>query len=420
MSKEAITRTRSLPPQGVYTANWIPYGYKYNPDTIEMLEIDDQVSDAVIYIFSESIDGKPMKDIIADLEEMGYPTPQRRKQQLGLATNGKNDAKIDTWVTTAFNQVLFNPIYAGDMIQQGKVWDCVYYYSGQPLPEGSVMPIIEENHHPALISREDMKRACEVYLSQKTEKAAPAARSSTRSNAISLALAEQEDTSFAALLHCGECGKQMLENEIRIGPAISFLAYTCSSLTASSSKCTNRFYRQDEILPTLISFIEAERKQAQKAIDQIGSEEEKGDQYQRVEAFLQKQIDSAVDGVRKNMTTASKLKSKNRDGKITDEELKEELLRMEEENRGFEKQVMSALIRIRAFRASCTLENPWLSAYASLPEEFDPLADTVLLHQLVDRIDLYPDKPPVITLANQDEKQELLDVLYMPLRNKKQ
>lgn len=60
MTKEATTRNRTLPPQGVFTANWIPYGYKYNPDSIEMLEIDTEVSDAVIYLFSEAIQGRPI------------------------------------------------------------------------------------------------------------------------------------------------------------------------------------------------------------------------------------------------------------------------------------------------------------------------------------------------------------------------
>ena len=66
------SRERPLPPEGVYTANWIPYGYKYNPDSIDYLEIDDEVSDAVQYIFAQFIDGIAIKDILPDLEEMGY------------------------------------------------------------------------------------------------------------------------------------------------------------------------------------------------------------------------------------------------------------------------------------------------------------------------------------------------------------
>ncbi|MGE9889163.1 recombinase family protein [Mediterraneibacter faecis] len=411
------SRERPLPPEGVYTANWIPYGYKYNPDSIDYLEIDDEVSDAVQYIFAQFIDGIAIKDILPDLEEMGYPTPQRRKVQLGLAARC-DESKIDNWNPTAFNQTLFNPIYAGDWLNSGRVWDCAYYYSGEPLPEGTNMPEIEPDHHIALISREDMKKASIMFLKQRADRQSDQAPSTPSTTAQ--VLEAQGDTSFASLLFCGECGRPMFENEVNFGPAFKFTAYTCSSFTlASGSKCTNRFYRQDEILPTLTSLLENERKQVIKATEQIGSNGEKGNQYQRIEAFLQKQIDSAVDGVRKNMTAASRLKTKNQNGKLSDEDLQKELSRMDTKNRGYEKQVMKALIQVRSFRASCTLDNPWIQAFSQMPENWDPMSDLLLLHKLVERIDLYPDKAPEITLAGMDDKDELMSVLNMKLRGRR-
>ena len=92
---------------------------------------------------------------------------------------------------------------------------------------------------------------------------------------------------------------------------------------------------------------------------------------------------------------------------------------MDTKNRGYEKQVMKALIQVRSFRASCTLDNPWIQAFSQMPENWDPMSDLLLLHKLVERIDLYPDKAPEITLAGMDDKDELMSVLNMKLRGRR-
>lgn len=421
MSRLNEKSNKPIPPEGVFTAKWIPYGYKYDPDSMSMLAIDADVSEAVQYIFNEYIDGRVLGDILKDLEEMEYPTPARRKQQLGLKMDGKDDEALDVWKTTSFKQIFCNPIYAGDWLIDGRFWDCVYYYAEEEYPEGSEAPTIEQGHHDALISREDMKAACKQYLLLRQERnekdTEDNARKQKRQTVTPVPL--PEDTSFAALLHCGECGKKMMENNIQLGPAFSFIAYTCSSFTLSAnSKCTNRFYKQDEILPLLTSTLLEERKQAVNALAGIGTEENRGARYTKMEASMQKQIDAAVDGVRKNLLAFNKLRAKNQNGKLSDEELQEASDRMEVENRSYEKQLMSTLLDLRAFRSSCTEENPWVTTYSEVPEEFDPLSDTALLHQLVERINLYPDQAPEIVLKYQDEKEALISTLNISLRSR--
>ena len=148
------------------------------------------------------------------------------------------------------------------------------------------------------------------------------------------------------------------------------------------------------------------------------TKESKSVQYIRVENFLQRQIDQAVDSVRKNLSAFHRLKARYNGKKLSESEYLEGQQKMEEENRISERQVMAALIQIRKFRATCSESNPWLSLYTSIPEEPDFAADEELLKQIVERIDLYPDKPPAITLARKEEKKDFLNTLYMPIRTR--
>ena len=160
-------RQYPLPPTGVYTANWIPYGYRYDPDSPEMVVVDQEVAEAIRYLFREYLSGMSLPDIAHQLEVQGYPSPSKRKEQLGLPPRSGRTPDKDHWRASVLNQTVFNPMYAGDLIRSGRVWDAVYYYSGKPAPEGITLPEIEENHHEALISHEDIKQASIRYLQER-------------------------------------------------------------------------------------------------------------------------------------------------------------------------------------------------------------------------------------------------------------
>lgn len=210
----------------------------------------------------------------------------------------------------------------------------------------------------------------------------------------------------------------MNKNEIFMGPENSFIAYTCSSFTLQqASKCTPRFYRLEEIASAVTSAVESERKLALKQLEVI-SGKEKGSQYIRVENYLQRQIDSSVDTVRKNMTQTRRIKARYESGKLSDAAFEQELGKLEEEDRAAEKEVMSALIRIRDFRKCCNPDNPWLVLFSSLPEELDFIHDGKLVHKLVKEICVYPDRQPQITLSHMEEKEIFMNTLYRPLRTR--
>lgn len=409
MQPKKTRNKHQLPPEGVLTAKWIPYGYMYDPDSAALVKIDPEVVEYVRYIFRKYLEGIPIPQICKQLDEKDAPNPTLRRLQLGDAV--RENADKEHWNASSLNQFLFNPMYAGDLLLSGRVWDAVYYYSGEPAPEGIQLPEIEENHHEAIIRREDMKQVALAYLkdrSQRHSKKEAVARNETDKKAYSIGFT----------LRCGECGRIMNKNEIFMGPGNSFIAYTCSSFTLQqASKCTNRFYRLDEISAAVNSVVDTEKKLALKQLE-IVSGEEKGPQYTRVEAYLQRQINNSVDTVRKNIINARRIKSRYEAKKLSSEEYQQELLRLDEADREAEKMVMAALIRIRDFRKACRPDNPWLSLYASLPDELDFINDTDLVHKIIKEIKVYPDRQPEVTLSHMEEKETFMSTLYMPLRLK--
>lgn len=406
-------RQYPLPPTGVYTANWIPYGYRYDPDSPEMVVVDQEVAEAIRYLFREYLSGMSLPDIAHQLEVQGYPSPSKRKEQLGLPPRSGRTPDKDHWRASVLNQTVFNPMYAGDLIRSGRVWDAVYYYSGKPAPEGITLPEIEENHHEALISREDMKQASIRYLQEREERTA---KSPVRLRRAKVEIPEEiTDFSFGSVLRCGECGRSMDEIQMNIGGQ-PCTAYMCSGLSLlQPSKCTNRFYRLSELMAPILSAVEAERKQALKMRQQV-SGKEKSHQYNRIEKQLLRQIDKSVDAVRKNMMETRRIHSQHKSGTLSEQDFTSETQRLQSEDDAYSRQVMDALIRIREFREVCTPENPWLMLYATLPESADLAADPKRLRDVIERIDVFPDKPPEVTLADMQEKEGFLTAMKKPLR----
>ena len=165
----------------------------------------------------------------------------------------------------------------------------------------------------------------------------------------------------------------------------------------------------------ILSAVEAERKQAHKMQQQV-SGKEKSQQYNRVEKQLLRQIDKSVDAVRKNMMETRRIQSQHKSGTLSEQDFTSETQRLQSEDDAYSRQVMDALIRIREFREVCTPENPWLMLYATLPESADLAADPKRLRDVIERIDVFPDKPPEVTLTDMQEKEAFLTAMKKPLR----
>lgn len=200
MDTKKTRNKHQLPPDGVLTAKWIPYGYMYDPDSTALVKIDAQVAEYVRYIFQKYLEGVSIPQICKQLEEKGAPNPTLRRLQLGDTV--RENADREHWNASSLNQFLFNPMYAGDLLLSGRVWDAVYYYSGEPAPEGITLPDIEENHHEAIINRDDMKKVALAYLKDRNQR-------HSKKEAIAKSETDKKAYSIGFTLRCGECGRIM-------------------------------------------------------------------------------------------------------------------------------------------------------------------------------------------------------------------
>lgn len=398
-------RKYPLPPDGVKTATWIPYGYLFDPDSPALIAIDPDAADAVRYIFKEYIAGKPLPQICTELTKRHIPNPATRREQLGAAPRTKN--LTEDWLASSLNQMLFHPVYAGDWILEGRVWDACYYYSERPCPEGIELPIIQKDHHEALISREDLCKAANLYMDQREER--------TEKKEIrphQTRTGNTERSPIASMFRCGECGRTMHPAEISIRNAPAFTAYFCSSINQRKpNPCSNRMYRMDSILTRVHEVLLEEQKSALR-FSQLSSGNTKDKNYTQLEADYQKQIDQTVDAVRLLMDESEKLEKQRKSGKITQEQYEKQNEDLEDQIAKGEHQVMIALTKIRSFRKVCGEKNAWVSLYSSLPDELSP--ETLDYRKYIRQIELFCDKEPRITLQKLDAKKQLMETLNLP------
>lgn len=399
----------AAPKEGILTAKWIPYGYLYDQNTL--LAIDEETADNVRFIFREYLSGKSVAEIAAALNEQGAVTPRVRRRQLGdLSRPGKEGP----WIGAILSMMLINPIYAGDLILSGRIWDACYYYAGTPAPEDVILPEIQENHHEALISREDITAASRRFLAEREERqlqeesAADEGGDSadTEDFPEAPALIDRSDClarHFSSLLYCGCCGQVMKRNRVTLSGGRAYIEFTCPGpASEDATPCPFFAYRQDEVAEFAELVIQSEHQQAQHFTDQY-NKDGIPQQFKRMEANLRKELSKAVDELRRGQIVSLK----KRGGTLT-----EGSSAISEA----EQKVTDALEALRRFRRCVTSENLWLTLYSGLPENIDLLADAKMTRELVERIDLFPDRAPVVYLTAMEEKQKFMDALYSPAR----
>ncbi|MDO5408962.1 MAG: recombinase family protein [Lachnospiraceae bacterium] len=395
-------RTYPLPSNGEKTARWIPYGYLYDPDAPALIAIDPEASNTVRYIFEEYLKGISLSEICRMLTEKGVPTPSDRRAQLGAAPAEKSNTY---WKATALNQMLFHPVYAGDWILEGRVWDCCYYYSGIPYPNGITAPVIEKDHHEALVPRDYLVKAAQMFLEQRKERNTIQQKPFTDTPELS-------PFSILNLLRCGICGRFLTPAEISLQNGKGFTAYFCSSINQKKpGDCSNYVYRLDTLLSLVHEILSEERKNALR-FSQTSSKRSQDKTYTVLEAEFQEQIDQTIDEVRSLIEEQNKLERSYKTHGISQEEYDRLSADLAKRISHGEHKVMVALTKIRDFRKLCGEKNAWVSLFANLPEDFTD--SSIEYKRYIQKINVFPDQPPVIFLKRMDAKKQLMETLNLP------
>lgn len=111
-----------------------PYGYCYNDGT---MCIFSEQAEVVKRIFSDVLSGKGTTAIAKELNNDGIPSKQGKK-----------------WNQTTVKKILSNEAYIGDAIFQKTYTD---EYFNRHINNGEKEMYYIQNHHEAIISKEDFK-----------------------------------------------------------------------------------------------------------------------------------------------------------------------------------------------------------------------------------------------------------------------
>jgi hypothetical protein len=179
-----------------YIGAFTVYGYMKDSEDKNRLIIDSFAADIVRGIFRWKIEGMSAAGIAERLNASGVLSPMEYKRSLGLKFTTK--FKLNTkalWTATAVGRVLRDEIYAGVMAQ-GK----------RSAPNHKVKKLIAKpkeawirayDTHEAIISKEDFGLVASLL------------RCDTR-----IAPSENTVYIFAGIIHCGDCGENMIRKTV--------------------------------------------------------------------------------------------------------------------------------------------------------------------------------------------------------------
>ena len=363
-----------------------PFGYLYNPDTESNLDIDPVAAPAVRYIFKEFLSGSRRGYIADALTKKGIPSPSLRKKQLGISYS-KPDAK-DYWTFGSVNYILRNQAYTGDLIF-GQQRSAMYLFRECRKHHWTGEQIVVQNHHEALVSREDFERV-QLMLKLLFEK--------NRSDALKKPGYKLPPTPFRYVMRCGHCGRPM-HLQRYVSNRHPYSAYLCGShVKHLENPCPPQKFPLEDVIPVVKEALLSERRLALSIAEQLKDGEESV-WYQNAEAALQTRINHVLDQVKENSMLLS--------AHTEDAKIQAEADRLRET-------LTEAIRQKQELRKFIRKKNPWLDLFTNLPEEFEMTLE--ITRKYIFQIDLYRDKPLVVTPKEYKAKDTLLSILGVTQR----
>lgn len=380
-SRNRIARCRSNPASIISGPVATPYGYLFNPDNPECLEIDPVCADAIPLIFNEFVIGTPNKVIVQMLEEAGYPCPSLRKIQLGYWST-KHDY-CDHWTDSSIRTLVARRTYTGAVViksPQKKL------YGNEPDTwlERRVDQVIED-HHPALVSKELFEKAQVILKAIKQVN-----KSTSPQSPISLS-----PNLYTHIIFCGSCGRKMHYSQFNAKGRFSYGVYRCPSVKYKhGEKCTVPNYLLEEINIEVQKKIDENRALA---LEYKALLADTGDASLYTKGM--DRLDQELADIMAKLSELSKA-SLLTDESTTDSDTQTADLRVE---------LVDLLAYKRSFYTTMKESNPWISLFTTLPDHYE--LSLPLVRQFVERITVHPDSGIEIILKLEKEKSQLNDFI---------
>ena len=189
-----------------------PYGYA-NVDG-EMMIVPEQ-AEIVKQIFADTLAGKSTHEIAKRLNEQGVVTK-----------------KGGRWTPGTINGIIGNEKYTGDVLFQKTYTDNSF---NRHQNRGEVDQYLMQNHHEAIISREEFERANAVLKQRGREKG----------NGHDTGR-YQNRYGFSGRIYCGECGSKY-KRRMHYKPSGQYVAWTCANHLTDKNSCSQKYITDDAL-----------------------------------------------------------------------------------------------------------------------------------------------------------------------------
>ena len=365
---------------GEFVSNYTPYGYLRAPDDKTKLVIDEVAGEVVRDIFRWKVEGMSPGTIAEKLNTRGVLSPSEYKRSIGVRYKTAFQSKSRSmWSPKSVIRILTNEVYTGVLIQ-GRRTTPNYKVKRVIFKDESDWSRIENAHEPIIPVREFhlVQR-----LMQEDSRRAPG------SDAV---------YPLSGRVYCGTCGALAKRYSVTYNGK-KYAYYTCPT-DPKVGGCEKRRISETALEGTVLAILQSEIKlildmeQALKQIESLAWEH-------RETLRLDQAIAAKTAEMGKCRTMKVSTYEDLRDGLIT----QEEFLQMKEDYARRIEAIEGDIGKLKTERAviqeGLANRNGWLSLfrkYRNLPS----LSRAAVVN-LIDRIELYPDKEIKVVLRYQDQ-----------------
>lgn len=205
---------------GTFKISYPPYGYK-NVDG--KMVVEPKQAEVVKFIFAQTLAGKSSSVIAAELQKQNVPS-----------------RKGGNWTPTTVRGILSNEKYVGDVIFQKTYTDSHF---NRHTNYGERDQYMMQNHHEAIISREDFE-AAGLLIGQRAKEKGILRGTGKYQNRYP----------FSGKIICGECGGKF-KRRIHSASKVKYAAWCCGQHIDDISKCSMQFIREDAIQAAFVTMM---------------------------------------------------------------------------------------------------------------------------------------------------------------------
>lgn len=365
--------------QGLFLSPFAPYGYAKDEKNRNHLVIDEPAAEVVRRIFQMTLDGYKSSHIAATLNREGIMTPMRYKHDTGISRKWPCVCEDNFWTDGNIGKILRDERYIGTVIYGKRVRKNIGHWDNRAVDKADW--IVCEECHDAIISKEDFE-AVQNLLAQRP----------------STPYTPHNNRPLQRKVFCGVCGHAMRRSP-KPHPQYRCITHSYTDDYA----CTGRGIDEADILDAILESI---RFYARLAV-----------QLNEINAARQEHSKHEKKNIGKQLISLQNEKLR-LDGRL--QELYEDFVGGELSREKYllqkgsiterEQEIAAETARLEKSVAENSMEQSEAIAQYIDYAEIDKLT-AEMLHDLVKRVNIYPDDVLEVQLNFTDELEKLREQL---------